>query len=194
MTAYFERDRLADGIPRAELVELGAPARRAGPPLPPRVARTREVRRLDGDRVRPPGRVPQLTGEESGLAATIVELYEESGLEPPSPAEAARRLESKPAVTDGLIQYLVGRRRLLRLPAGLLISTAAFETLVADLRATGWERFSVQDFKGRFGLSRKWAIPLLEHLDSTGVTRRLGDRRALLPAPPPRQALESPKG
>jgi len=38
----------------------------------------------------------------------------------------------------------------------------------------------VADFKDRFGLSRKWAIPLLEHLDSTGATRRLGDERMVV--------------
>lgn len=176
-------DRLADGVSRAELVERALPGRAAeAAPFHLEWLAKRKVLAIDGDRVRPPGRVPQLTGEESGLAAKIVELYEECGLEPPSPAEAARRLESKPAVTEGLIKYLVGRRKLIRLPAGLLISSAAFERLVAELRSSGWERFSVQDFKERFGLSRKWAIPLLEHLDSTGVTRRLGDQRALLPA------------
>ena len=49
-----------------------------------------------------------------------------------------------------------------------------------ELRATGWERFSVPQFKERFGLSRKWAIPLLEHLDSIAVTRRVGDDRQLV--------------
>ena len=37
----------------------------------------------------------------------------------------------------------------------------------------------------RFGLTRKWAIPLLEHLDSSGATRRLGDERMVVrPATP----------
>ena len=36
------------------------------------------------------------------------------------------------------------------------------------------------DFKDRFGLTRKWAIPLLEHLDSTGATRRMGDERMVI--------------
>ena len=51
-----------------------------------------------------------------------------------------------------------------------------------DLRilVIGSETFAVGEFKDRFGLSRKWAIPLLEHLDSTGVTRRLGDQRQVV--------------
>lgn len=177
----LERDRLADGVPRAELVERllpGAAAALATFHLD-WLAR-RGVLALDGDRVRPPGRSPQLTGEESGLAARLVELYDAAGLEPPSPAEAARRLEAKPAVAEGLVKYLVGRGRLIRLPAGLVLSAAAFERLTSELRATGWERFSVPEFKERFGLSRKWAIPLLELLDARGVTRRHGDQRLLL--------------
>ena len=46
-----------------------------------------------------------------------------------------------------------------RLPGGLLLSRAALDGLIAELRATGWERFSVPQFKERFALSRKWAIP-----------------------------------
>jgi selenocysteine-specific elongation factor len=48
------------------------------------------------------------------------------------------------------------------------------------MEASGWERFSVADFKDRFGLSRKGAIPLLEHLDSVGATRRVGDERMVV--------------
>lgn len=181
----LSKDRLADGVPRAEAVEKLLPGRAAEySAFHLGWLAKRGILAVDGDRVRPPGRLPQLTGEETGLAARLVELYEGSGLEPPSPAEAAHRLEAKPAVAEGLIKYLVGRRKLVRLPAGLLISTAAVEALIASLRGSGWEKFSVSDFKERFGLSRKWAIPLLEHLDSTGVTRRIGDQRAILP---PRQ-------
>jgi selenocysteine-specific elongation factor len=39
----------------------------------------------------------------------------------------------------------------------------------------------VSEFKETFGLTRKLAIPLLEYLDITKVTRRVGDRRELLP-------------
>ncbi len=36
------------------------------------------------------------------------------------------------------------------------------------------------EFKDRFGLTRKWAIPLLEHLDQIGRTRRKGDLREVV--------------
>ena len=41
-------------------------------------------------------------------------------------------------------------------------------------------RFSVPDFKIWTGISRKYAIPLLEFLDREHVTRREGDSRIVL--------------
>ena len=65
-------------------------------------------------------------------------------------------------------------------PNGLVLSGEALHQLKSDLGATGWDRFTVADFKERFHLTRKWAIPVLEHLDSVGITRRLGDQRQLV--------------
>ena len=39
----------------------------------------------------------------------------------------------------------------------------------------------VAEFKEMFGLTRRLAIPLLEYLDGAKVTRRVGDRREILP-------------
>jgi selenocysteine-specific elongation factor len=74
----------------------------------------------------------------------------------------------------------VARGELLRLPNGLILAASAVARLRSDLLSTSWDRFSVADFKDRYGLSRKWAIPLLEHLDSTGATRRMGDDRMVV--------------
>jgi selenocysteine-specific elongation factor len=38
----------------------------------------------------------------------------------------------------------------------------------------------VAAFKDRYGISRKYAIPLLEYLDRERVTRRTGDVRLVL--------------
>jgi selenocysteine-specific elongation factor len=45
---------------------------------------------------------------------------------------------------------------------------------------TGQARIDVATFKERFGVSRKYAIPLLEYLDRERVTRRVGDTRILV--------------
>jgi selenocysteine-specific elongation factor len=52
--------------------------------------------------------------------------------------------------------------------------------LRARLAARQGERLSVAQFKDLAGISRKYAIPLLEYLDRERVTRREGDQRVVL--------------
>ena len=53
---------------------------------------------------------------------------------------------------------------------------------VAALKGAGGSvaRIDVATFKERFGVTRKFAIPLLEYLDRERVTRRVGDARVVL--------------
>lgn len=50
---------------------------------------------------------------------------------------------------------------------------------IRALKATQ-KSFSVPDFKTLFGVTRKYAIPLLERLDREGVTRRSGNERIII--------------
>jgi selenocysteine-specific elongation factor len=44
--------------------------------------------------------------------------------------------------------------------------------------------FTVAQFRDATGITRRHAVPLLEWLDTEGVTRREGDGRALRRSPP----------
>jgi len=178
---YFARDRLADGMPKAEAVRriLRGRATELAPVYLAWLA-AQKVLVVAGDQVNLPGRRSELTPEESRLSAAVVARFEAAGLEPPSPGEVAAELGAKPQILDGVMRHLTTRGRLVRLPNGLLLAASALAGLKRDLLAEPWERFSVTAFKDRFGLTRKWAIPLLEHLDSTGATRRLGDERMVV--------------
>lgn len=177
---HFDENRLTESLSKAEAARRILRGR--GRELAEAYFRWLEadgILELRGDRVSRPGRSAELTEEESSLARRIRERYEAEGLTPGSPQEIARRLDSKPQIFEGVAGYLLEQGDLLRLPGGLLLSRTVFDRLVAELRDTGWERFTVSDFKERFGLTRKWAIPLLEQLDSEGVTRRVGDGRMI---------------
>ena len=178
---YFQKDRLAEAMPKAEAVRRILRGRAADlAPVYFGWLEAQKVLTVQGDQVTLPGRSAQLTGEESKLSTAVVEKFDQGGLTPPSPGDVARELNAKPQILDGVIRHLVTRGQLIRLPDGLILAASAVAGLKRDLLATSWDRFSVADFKDRFGLSRKWAIPLLEHLDSTGATRRLGDERMVI--------------
>jgi len=178
--AFFERNRMSLGMPKAEAV---------GAILPKGAAeladvyllwlRKQGVLAIEGDRIRSPGRGGQLSEAESSLAERIAQAFEARGLEPPETGAIRAEVNAQPKVFEGLLRFLTERGRLVRLPSGLFISRTALDRLRADLEATGWESFGVGEFKDRFALTRKWAIPLLEYLDSQGVTRRTGDRRVV---------------
>ncbi len=178
---YFQKDRLADGMPKAEAVKRILRGRAAElAPMYLGWLEAQKVLVVQGDQVTLPGRSAQLTGEESTLATAVVERFDRGGLTPPSPSELSIALNAKPQILEGVIRHMVTRGQLIRLPDGLILAASAVVGLKRDLLATGWERFTVPEFKDRFGLSRKWAIPLLEHLDSTGATRRVGDERMIV--------------
>jgi selenocysteine-specific elongation factor len=64
------------------------------------------------------------------------------------------------------------------------ISAPAFDDVVAKVAGMIGEKGSmtIGDFKDQFGLSRKYAVPLLEYLDMSGYTRREGDARVAGPS------------
>ncbi|HTG36676.1 MAG TPA: selenocysteine-specific translation elongation factor [Thermoanaerobaculia bacterium] len=178
---HFQKDRLAESISKAEAVRRilrGRGAELADVYLGWLSAQ--KVLTVQGDQVTLPGRSAQLTTEESKLSVAVLERYEKAGLAAPSPGEVALALGAKPQILEGVIRHLVTRGQMIKLPSGLLLAASALNGLRSDLLATSWDRFSVSDFKDRFGLTRKWAIPLLEHLDSTGATRRMGDDRMIV--------------
>ncbi len=178
---YFQKDRLAEAMPKAEAVRRILRGRAAElAPVYLGWLEAQKVLAVQGDQITLPGRSAQLTGEESKLSTAVLERFEKAGLTPPAPSELQQELSAKPQILDGVVRHLVTRGQLVRLPNGLVLAAKALTDLRRDLLTTSWERFSVADFKDRYGLSRKWAIPLLEQLDSLGATRRLGDERMIV--------------
>jgi selenocysteine-specific elongation factor len=67
----------------------------------------------------------------------------------------------------------------------LLFHDEALKALKAEVAALkssagAAAHIDVATFKERFGVSRKFAIPLLEYLDRERVTRRMGETRVVL--------------
>jgi selenocysteine-specific elongation factor len=79
-----------------------------------------------------------------------------------------------------LLQILLREKRLLRISDELVFHHTAITRLHQLLSSHKGERFRVPEFKEWTGISRKYAIPLLELLDRERITRREGDERVVL--------------
>jgi selenocysteine-specific elongation factor len=174
-----------------EEVSAGVPARDFAGQLLPRPAssladfyleelRVRGVLELSEGRVVPPGRESHMTAAGEALTRKVETLYRETGFEAPSPTEAAERLAAKPATVEGICRFLLQRHRLVRLEGKFLIHRAVMDEVARKVREWDVDDFAVGDFKERFGLTRKLAIPTLEWLDSERVTVRHGNRRKII--------------
>jgi selenocysteine-specific elongation factor len=181
VAAYVDSEAGALGIPRRTLLARLLPE--ADAPWAEAVEGALAARGafvVAGDEARPPGR-DDLVGGERELSERIAAVFQAGGLAPPSPVEVAEAVRHRPKVVEGLIGYLVKRGTLVRLPGGWIIARSAVDAVVARLRSSGRRSFAVGEFKEMFGLTRRLAIPLLEHLDAEKVTRRVGDTRELMP-------------
>jgi len=179
--AYHRAQPLSEGMPREEARErvfrAGAPAL-----FDEVVQRLTRGGALAGrDRLALPGRGASLSDEESRAQAALERVFRDAGLAPPDVSAAASSAHIAPAVADRVAKLLTRQKTLVRVDT-LVFHAEALDRLkkeVVALKGTA-ARVDVAAFKERYGLSRKYAIPLLEWLDRERVTRRVGDARVIL--------------
>jgi selenocysteine-specific elongation factor len=122
--------------------------------------------------VRLAGHSVSLTEHEPALDALIDAVSGGSEATPPT---------VKQLVASGFDAALIdaaGRSGLLvRIAPDLVISPAVLERATALVREHATDGMTVSALREALGTSRKYAVPLAEYLDATGVTRRVGDLR-----------------
>jgi selenocysteine-specific elongation factor len=169
---------LLPGIPKQDLRSRDLP----GAPLflvDALLAGARELV-VEGETVRSRGHQVVLKEEEEQSRAAIERAFEEAGLATPALAEVLAKSGVEPARARRLLEILLREKRLVRIGDDLVFHQAALAKLRQLLAARRPARFSVGAFKEWTGISRKYAIPLLEFLDREHVTRREGEERVIL--------------
>ena len=114
----------------------------------------------------------------------IERVFRNAGLAPPDAAAVAVASGAAAAVVDQVLRLLQRQKILVKLDT-LLFHEEALKRLkehVVAMKASerADARLDVPAFKERFGVTRKFAIPLLEYLDRERVTRRIGNARVIL--------------
>jgi selenocysteine-specific elongation factor len=129
----------------------------------------------DGPLIRIAGHRVTLTPEQQKGRGDVMRTLEESGFAPPAMAELARRHGDK------VMRALLDAGELVRVSPDIVFSRRAIaeaKSRIAD--AYGREgALTASRIREILGTSRKFVIPLLEHLDAAGFTKRRGDVREI---------------
>lgn len=173
---------LSEGVPREELRERIFAA--AGPGVfDLLVGQLQQAGKIHGrDRLALASHRVALSPAEEKAREAIESALREGGLKPPDPTAVAASRGIPSDVADRVLKLLVRQRRLVKVDV-VYFHEEALEGLKREVRAlkeSGSATIDVTTVKERYGISRKFAIPLLEYLDRERVTRREGDKRLVI--------------
>jgi selenocysteine-specific elongation factor len=137
----------------------------------------RETASRTGGLIRLPGFTPGFSAAQQRQVERVLQSFQESPFTPPGRAEVEAMADAE------VINALIEQGRLVKLTETVLFLHETYEEavakLIAYLRKHG--KMTVAQARDVLGATRKYILPLLEHMDALHITRRIGDERALGP-------------
>lgn len=128
-----------------------------------------------GGLIRLPGFVPTFTPTQQRQIAQLLRQFQENPFTPPI------RSEAKTVVGAEILAALIEQGRLVKIGDSVLFLRETYEqaiaTIVAYVREHG--KMTAAEARDLLGATRKYIVPLLEHMDTLRLTRRIGDERVL---------------
>ena len=129
-----------------------------------------------------------LSEQDTELSKRIEQIYLAAGVEAPSVDEVMTRANvsiAQRAQARKILQLLIDGRKLVRIQGEMFMHAEVLQSLKTRLLSYASQHeperlIDVAAFKDLAGVSRKYAIPLLEFFDREQVTRRAGDKRLIL--------------
>jgi selenocysteine-specific elongation factor len=123
-----------------------------------------------------PGFVPEFDAVQQQQVERLLRMFRESPYTPPG------RSESEAIVGSEVLASLIEQGRLVKLGSGndtVLFLRESYVEAIAKLVAYLQEHHKMTAAEARdvLGTTRKYILPLLEHMDEKHITRRVGDER-----------------
>ena len=176
--AFHREHSLLPGMPKQDL--KGAVMSEAAPEVFEHVLAAARDLTQDAEIVRLKTHRVVLKQDEEQARTAIESAFERAGLATPPVNDVLKTSGVEQARARSILQILLREGKLVRISEELVLHASALSQLRRDLTQKRGQRFTVPAFKDWTGISRKYAIPLLEYLDREHVTRREGDERILI--------------
>ncbi|MBN2516140.1 MAG: selenocysteine-specific translation elongation factor [Deltaproteobacteria bacterium] len=179
---YHKRFSLREGYPKEELrITVGE---YIDSKLFNRVIRDLEREGMivvEKENVRQPDHRVHLQGELEHLRDNIGAIYLKAHLTPPSTKEIMARFSEKKKETANVLTVMLTEGILVKINEDMYFHKDAVAALKNDYREflVKHEKATPSTFRDLTGLSRKYAIPLMEYFDKTKLTIRVEDHRVL---------------
>ena len=178
---FHRKNSLVGGIPREALREQVRASAEVFHAVLELLSREKRIEAA-GDLVRLPGHGVVMKDEEAESKKKIEDAFAGAGLKVPALHEVLAGLKVDKTRAQKIVTLLLRDKVLVKVSDELVFHCTALEELrrlVAAQKAKS-PKMDVATFKELTGISRKYAIPLLEYLDRERVTRRVGDAREIL--------------
>jgi selenocysteine-specific elongation factor len=181
--AYHQQQPLSEGLPREE-ARSRVFTHASDEVFASVVGGLVEAGRVRGrERLALPEHRLPLSEDDHRAIEGVATGFERAGLLPPETPVLAAAIGVPEAAVTRAVTLLLRQKVLVRVDT-LLFHARALDRLKEEIRGLkgtpAGQRLDVSAVKDRYGLSRKYAIPLLEYLDRERVTRRVGEARIVL--------------
>ena len=121
-----------------------------------------------------------LPPEEKKILDQLEEMYLKDKFQSVSLNDLQKSFRFSSEKLDKLLSLLTERKKIVQGRDGFILHSHWLDEIVRKIRNSGKKELTVSEFKEMTGLTRKYAIPLLELLDQMGVTKRRGSVREIL--------------
>jgi selenocysteine-specific elongation factor len=178
---FHKKNPLAGGISKEELRERMEMSALVSQAVVQNLAREKKIE-IAGDLLQLPGRGVVMKDEEAESKNKIEEAFASAGLKVPALHDVLAGLKVDKIRAQKIVTLLLREKVLIKISDELVFHQRALgqlRNLIAGQKAKS-PRIDVAQFKELTGVSRKYAIPLLEYLDRERVTKRVGDAREIL--------------
>jgi selenocysteine-specific elongation factor len=135
-----------------------------------------------GELVHLPGRGVVMKDEEAESKKIIENAFVSAGLKVPALKDVLAGLKVDKTRAQKIVTLLLRDKVLVKISEDMVFHRDALGDLRKRMASEKAKtpKIGVARFKDLTGVSRKYAIPLLEYLDREHVTRRVGDERVIL--------------
>jgi len=178
---FHRKNSLVSGIAREALREQVKASSEVFNAVLDLLSRAKRVE-LAGDLIRLPGHGVVMKDEEAESKKTIEDAFAKAGLKVPALHEILAGLKVDKIRAQKIVTLLLRDKLLVKVSDELVFHSSALSDLrrLIAVQKTKSPKMDVATFKELTGVSRKYAIPLLEYLDRERVTKRVGDAREIL--------------